>query len=128
MDNKGLSLAEVMVASVLIALTTGLVLNVFTQEMGTVAMSGRRIEAFNLCAQTQEHLKYEVAADTWPGGSLSAGIHAAEPFLSLVGTDLGSRYSGTRTYAVTDQDPNGSGSFDIDEYKQITVTVGWTEP
>ncbi|MFC1630948.1 hypothetical protein ACFL2I_00120 [Candidatus Omnitrophota bacterium] len=122
MNKKGFSLAEAMVACLLIALTTGLVLHVFTADMGTVEMTGRRVEALSLSAQSLEHLRNEVAAATWPGGSLAAGNHAGEGFLDLSETHLGDMYNGARTYTVTDN-PNG-----IDEYKLITVTVGWTEP
>ena len=77
--------------------------------------------------QTLEELKNAVGADTWPNsgllGTVGVGITATLP-----GSELKSKFSGTRNYTVTNIDADGVGGYEDDEYKQVTVTIDWTEP
>ena len=135
MNKYGFTLVEVIISAVILAFTVGGLLFVFSTESGVVARIGRRMQAMDFARQTSEQLKNEVRADKWPGvvgdvlfGSDTGITHTTEAFLPLGGSDLGDKFSGTREYTVTDKDADGDGTYEDDEYKQVTVTVQWTEP
>ncbi len=126
-NKHGFSLTEVIVSALILALTAGGVLYMFSTEKGIAARSGRQIRAMDFTRQTLEELRNAVGADTWPAtGNLSAGAHTTEAFLSLAGTELGDTFGGSREYQVADIDPDSSGG--APDYKSVTVTVNWTEP
>lgn len=126
MNRQGLTLVEVIVSTLLLVLTVGGVLFIFSIEKGAVTRTGRRMQAMDFARQTLEQLKNAVDANTWPNsGNLSGGEHTAETFLSLSGTELGDKFGGTREYTVTDKNPDADAEID---YKEVTVTVDWTEP
>ena len=134
----GLTLIEVIISSLILSITVGSILYLFSTQEVVVARTGRRVEAMNFARQTIEQLKNEVRNDTWLVGTLSAGTHtiASEAFLSLSGTELGDKFPGQgRTYTVTDIDADNTfnsdgigGTNDDIDYKKVTVTVDWTEP
>ena len=136
MKKLGLTLIEVIIASLILSITVGGILYLFSTEKVVISRTGRRVEAMNFARQTIEQLRNEVRDDTWLVGTLSAGTHSTEAFLSLSGTELGDKFPGQgRSYTVTDidadsgfdSDGNGVKTDDID-YKKVTVTVDWTEP
>ena len=127
MNRHGFTLVEVIVSAVILAATVACLLCVFSTESGVVDRTGRRMQAMVFARQTLEELKNAVGADTWPNsgllGTVGVGITATLP-----GSELKSKFSGTRTYTVTNIDADGVGGYEDDEYKQVTVTIDWTEP
>ncbi len=134
MNKRGLTLIEVIISALILSITVGGILFVFTTQVGVVSRTGRRIQTMNFARQTLEQLRNKVGADTWPAsGGLSSGTHNSEAFLSLAGTGfgVGEPFGVTapaipRSYVVTDIDPDSSGG--DPDYKSVTVTVDWAEP
>lgn len=125
MEKRGFTLVEVIVASLILVFTVAGLLFVFSSERAALERAGRRIQAMDFARQTLEQLKNEVRADTWLTGTLSAGTHNTEAFLSLSDYKLGYNFSGNRWYEVTDRNPDADAEID---YKEVTVTVDWDEP
>jgi Tfp pilus assembly protein PilV len=122
-NTHGLTLVEVIVASVILVITVAAVLLVFITEEEAVARAGRRMQAIDFCRQTLEELRNSVGADTWPtNGLLATGGPYAH---SLPLSELRDKFSGTRQYTVTDIDADIDGEID---YKSVTVTVTWQGP
>lgn len=117
MNKHGFTLIEVIISALILSMTVGGILFVFSTEKGVVSHSGRRDEAMNFARQTLEELRNEVREDTWDTGNLR--IHQT-PWNSLSG-DFGTKFSGQRKYEVT------AGPA-LDAYRAVTVTVDWTEP
>ena len=125
MNKHGFTLVEVIISALILALSVGGVLFIFSTEKGVVARTGRRIQAMDFARQTLEELKDEVGADTWPTGGRLGIVGVATPDLLPAG-DFKDVFNGSRSYTVTDMDPNLSGG--DPDYKSATVTVSWTEP
>jgi type II secretory pathway pseudopilin PulG len=122
MNRLGFSLTEVIIAALILVLSVGALLSVFTTEKAGVIYTGRKIEAMDFARQTIEELKNAVDAGTWDGtGDLTPGTHNAEAFLSLAGTEFGDTLGATRSYDVVD----GPAA---DSYRKVTVIVDWNEP
>lgn len=127
MNKRGLTLVEVIISALLLALTVGGVLFIFTTEKGAVTQTGRRVQAMDFVRQTLEQLKNEVGADTWEITDFVNGSYS--PDLPS-GCELKKfPYQGDPTNSMRDYTisavpgiPPNSG------YKQVTVTVQWTEP
>ena len=122
MNKHGFSLMEVIIAALILALTAGGVLYMFSTGKGTTARSGHQIQAMDFTRQTLEELKNAVSADTWPNaGNLAAGVDKPAPITN--GGDFTSKFHGDRKYTVNDVIVMGDTI-----YKNVTVTVDWTEP
>ena len=122
MNKDGLTLVEVIVSALILAVTVGGILSVFSTEKGVVDRTGRRMQAMNFARQKLEELKNAVRADTWPNaGDLAAGVDKPAPIAN--GGDFTSIFEGDRKYTVNDVFVNGDTV-----YKSVTVTVSWTEP
>jgi len=143
MNKRGMTLLEVIIAALILAVTVGGVLFIFSNEKGVVARTGRQIQALDFGQQTLEELKNEVDANVWPAGGLvetdadwsgdTAGDWTA--WGALTG-DLETKFKGEgRRYRVRnidgdptyDSDGVGGTADDID-YKQVEVVVDWDEP
>jgi type II secretory pathway pseudopilin PulG len=135
MNKKGMTLAEVIVSAVILALTVGGMLYIFTTERGAVAISGRNVQALDFAQQTLEELKNAVDANTYDTGALQetdadwdgadAGDWQTAP---IPGGDLGpgGKFAGAgRSYRVRDKDVDLDNETD---YKEVEVVVDWTEP
>jgi len=121
-NKSGLSLIEVIIASLLLALTVGCLLFVFSMEKGVIEGSGRKIQAMNFGCEQLETLKNAVSA-TWE--ETGQPLAASSGWQALRG-ELGTTFAGQGIrYDVTDFDPDGDGATD---YKQVTVTVDWADP
>lgn len=130
MNKQGLTLIEVIVSAVILALTVGGVLYIFSTEKGVVARIGRQVQAVDFARQTLEELKNEVDADTWPntGGLGTVGVAITEPLSPGEPSDFRDKFGGAREYTVTNIDADGNTTYEYDEYKAVTVKVEWTEP
>lgn len=117
MDRHGLTLVEVIIASLILVLTVAGLLLIFSSELGALGHAGRSIQAMHFARQTLEQLKNEVRADTWDTGELR--IHTEAP-QTLPG-NFGANFAAQISYDVT----NGPTP---DSYRIVTVTVEWTEP
>lgn len=123
MNKKGMTLVEVIVSAVILALTVGGLLYIFTTEKGAVAISGRNIQALDFAQQTMEELKNAVRADTWGEASEPLTLQGWTTYQPLSGA-FGTKFSGQRRYKVeqvTGIDPDTG-------YREVTVEVDWTEP
>ncbi len=115
---------EVIISALILAITVGGMLYIFSTEKGVVARTGRQVQAMDFGRQTLEELKNEVGADTWPaGGRLAVGVGITDALDSGAFKD---KFFGGRTYEVEDIDADGTG--DPVDYKMATVTVSWEEP
>ena len=122
MNKHGFTLIEVIISALILALSVGGVLFIFSTEKGVVAHTGRTMQAMDFARQTLEELKNDVGADTWPNaGDLAAGVDKPAPITN--GGDFTSIFEGDRKYTVNDVVVNGDTV-----YKSATVTVNWTEP
>ena len=122
MNRHGFTLVEVIVSAVILAVAVGLLLQVFSTESGVLDRTGRRMQAMDFARQKLEELKNAVDAQTWPNtGDLAAGVGIAA---TLPDSELKDKFSGTRTYTVTNMDIDGGGL----DYKRVSVTVDWSEP
>lgn len=124
MNKHGLSLMEVVISALILAVTVGGVLYIFSTEKGVVARTGRQVQAMDFGRQTLEELKNAVGADTWPDQGFLGTVGAAitDPL------DAGAfkeKFLGTRSYEVEDVDVDFDGTTD---YKKVSVTVTWEEP
>ena len=142
MNKNGMTLLEVIIAAMILSVTVGGILFIFSTEKGVVARTGRQMIAVDLGQQTIEALKNEVGADIWLTGSLTAiGIATTvgqgewTDWEALPG-DLGDKFAGQgKRYRVTnidadlnyDSDNNADLEDDLD-YKQVEVVVDWSEP
>lgn len=126
MNKHGLTLVEVIISALILAITAGGVLTIFTMEKAVVARTGRKMQAMDFSRQTLERLKNEVDANTWPNsGALASAVGVAA---TLPTSELKDKFSGTRSYTVTNINADGDATYEDDEYKQVTVTVDWSEP
>ena len=126
MEKRGFTLVEVIVASLILVFTVAGMLFIFASEKAALERAGRRIQAMDFARQTLEQLKNEVRADTWLTGTISAGTHNTEAFLSLSGYKLGDSFNAAREFTITDIDIDSSGG--DPDYKSITVAVDWVDP
>ena len=146
MNKRGLSLMEVIVSALILAITVGGVLYVFSTEKGVVARTGRQVQAMDFARQTLEELKNAVSADTWPFSGTTGtpnstrddlgGLKADVTFTDTL--DAGAfrdKFFGGRKYTVTnidadtgvDAEGDGFPANDVD-YKMVEVVVEWEEP
>lgn len=129
MNKRGLSLIEVIISSLILSLSVGCVLFVFSTERGVVEGSGRDIQAMNFARERLEELRNEVRA-TWenPGEPLKGTDPAWTAWQTLSGDyGPGGKFQGQgRRYKVRNIDADGAGE-SID-YKEVTVVVDWAEP
>lgn len=127
MNMRGLTLMEVIVAALILAITVGGVLYIFSTEKGTVAWTGRRVQAMDFGRQTLEALKNEVGADTWPdAGDLAEVTDKDVPLAPGEPSAFREKFTGTRSYTVENINADSAG--DPVDYKSVTVTVDWEEP
>ena len=124
MNKQGLSLMEVIVSALILAVTVGGILYIFSTEKGVVARTGRRVQAMDFSRQTLEELKNAVGADTWPDQGFLGTVGAAitDPLDAGAFAD---KFGGSRSYEVVDIDVDFDGTTD---YKQVSVTIIWEEP
>ena len=118
MNSRGLTLTEVIVASVILVLTTGGILLIFSTQDTAVVHTGRKMQASDFASQTLEELKNAVREDSWSAGDLSLGAH---PKPIQTAGDFRDTFNGLRSYQVD------AGPAD-DAYRKVTVTVEWQEP
>lgn len=129
MNKRGLSLIEVIISSLILALSVGCVLLVFSTEKGVVEGTGRDMQAMNFAREKLEELKNEVRA-TWensgePLDETDPGWTAWEALRGDFGPAGKFRGQGRR-YKVRNINADGAGE-PID-YKEVTVVVDWDEP
>jgi len=142
MNKQGLSLMEVIVSALILAITVGGVLYIFSTEKGVVARTGRQVQAMDFGRQTLEELKNAVNVDDWPletsGGTRPDQGRLAVGVGITAALDAGAfkdKFFGVRNYEVTnidadegvDAEGDGDPANDVD-YKMATVTVEWEEP
>lgn len=124
MNKSGLTLVEVIISALILALTVGSLLYVFATEKGIVARSGRGIQAMDFAIQTLEELKNEVRADTWEESNQPLTVTSAWGSWENLSGDFYTKFSGRRHYRVDSVDgidPNTG-------YRSVTVEVDWQEP
>jgi len=137
MKKHGLTLLEVIVASLVLAITVGGVLYIFSTEKGIVARTGRQVVAMDFTCQQLEDLKNAVTAggaDAWPGGTLDETDSAwGDPGTWNAWEDLSGEFAWAgkfggqgRRYRVQNIDADGAG--EPVDYKQVQVVVDWDEP
>ncbi|MBN3037804.1 MAG: type II secretion system protein [Candidatus Omnitrophica bacterium] len=127
---QGLTLIEVIISSLILALSVGCVLFVFSSEKGAVEGTSRKMQAANFARQKLEVLRNQVRPQ-WdnPGELLEQTDPGWTGWENLSGGELGSggKFQGLgRRYKVRNIDADGAGE-PID-YKEVTVVVDWDEP
>ncbi len=117
MDKRGLTLVEVIVAALILAVTTAGMLATFLMAKNAVARAGRQIQALESARQRLEVLKNEVRP-SWDDSGEPLEVHESS-WEALAGELY--QFSGQRKYKV-------EAGPAADTYKKVTVTVDWTEP
>jgi prepilin-type N-terminal cleavage/methylation domain-containing protein len=122
--NRGLTLVEVIISALILAIVAGGMLHIFSIGKGMISVTGRRVQATDFASQTLEELKNEVNAEDWANdtGRLGSGIDIPDP----LGSGELASFGGDRNYTVQNIDADGAG--ESVDYKSVTVTVDWTEP
>jgi len=123
MNKYAFTLIEVIVSALILTLTVGGVLFIFTTEKGAVGHTGRRMQAMDFARQTLEQLKNKVGADTWDEAGQPLTVQDWTSYETLSG-DFGTVFSGQRRYRV---DPL-TGVDSSTGYREVTVEVNWIEP
>ena len=119
MEERGFTLVEVIVASLILVFTVAGVLFVFSSERAALERAGRRIQAMDFARQTLEQLNNEVRP-TWDQAGEPLRVQAWTGWTALPGK-FGTNFSARRRYKV-DAGPSP------DSYRIVTVTVDWSEP
>lgn len=123
MRNQGLTLAEVIVSALILLLTTGGVMLIFSTERAAVTGTGRKMQAMDFSRQVLEKLKNDVRADTWNKNNEPLTVRNWTSYETLPGT-FGTNFSGRRRYRVD----SVSGVDSSTGYRSVTVEVDWQEP
>lgn len=129
MNKHGLTLIEVIIAALVLAIAVGGVLYIFSTEKGTIAWTGRRVQAMDFGRQTLERLKNEVGADTWTTTAFVDGTYtdqdldAASEFKTKFPWG-GNPANTMREYTIS----TVPGIPPANGYKQVSVTIRWEEP
>ncbi|MBI2870119.1 MAG: prepilin-type N-terminal cleavage/methylation domain-containing protein [Candidatus Omnitrophica bacterium] len=113
---KGLTLVEVIVASLIVATVAAGILSVFVTGGRMTQVVDQRTLAVNYAQETLEGLKNSVSSDTTESQALDVSFSYVNP--GLTGLPAGT----TRRYDV--QDVNVGGVI----LKKVTVTVDWPDP
>ena len=137
--NAGVTLLEVVVSLIILALIVISVSFAITAAIKNATKNRNRIVALGYAVSTIEWLKDYVTADTTatkyqhPNYSGTYALNQnTNGFNTPFSMDYESSYTaplsnlgGTRNYTVTDIDLNADNVTDL---KKVTVTVNWTEP
>lgn len=137
--NAGVTLLEVIVALILLALIVISISFTITTAIKNAARNKHRVVALGYAVSTIEWLKDYVTADTaatkyqhpnYSGTYVLA--QSSTGYNTPFSNDYESSYqtplanlNATRNYTVTDIDLNADN---IPDLKKVTVTVNWTEP
>ncbi len=127
MNKHGFTLVEVVISALILTFAVGGLLFVFSTEKGVVSRTGRKTQAMDFARQTLEGLKNDVNALTWPNAG-NLGTVGTDITVGLPSSELRDKFGGTRHYRVTNINADGDAAYEDDEYKQVTVTIDWTEP
>lgn len=122
LQKKGVTLIEVMISALILAVTIAGLFASFSTSQSLVAQSGRVTEAKGFAQQTLERLRKEVRQDTWDSAGNELRVHETG-WETLPGT-FGATYSGRRKYLVENGPFPGDGSGG----RKVTVTIDWQEP
>ena len=112
----GVSLIEVLVATLLTATVAAGILALFVSGRELAGVLDNRTQAINYVQETLESLKNAVSTDITRSSSLNAGIFDVSSGMLLPG--------GSRVYTVTDIDLDGDL---VTDAKKVTVAITWTE-
>jgi type II secretory pathway pseudopilin PulG len=128
MKKQGVTLVEVMVAALILALAVGGVLFVFGTEKVVTARTGRRVMAMDYAIQRLDILKNAVTATDWVNDS--GALAETNPNWTpsppeQIPSEFGdpARFNCRRSYRVTNVGPANNPN-----YKQVEVKLEWDEP
>ncbi len=110
-NKKGVTFIEIMISVLILSLSLGGMLTTFVMGRISVAKAKHRIEAFNLIQQKVEELR-DTGYSSIPIGESSENVTIDNAGTVATVDDL----IGQRKVIVTGSD-----------YKEITVTITWTE-
>lgn len=116
MLHKSLTLVEILVASVILALAFGGVFAAFTAARSYATYSNERVVASNLARQVLEDLYDAVSADTWDSGDLQSGVNRTLPAYSIDNQNYGDNPA--NAYRVNDVAGH--------QYRSVEVDVSYT--
>ena len=125
---QGMTLAEVLVASVTVAVLAGGTMTSFLAAVRISEKGAGLVEAANYGQQTLERLRNKIACgEGTPGEWFSpACAPAVLPNNQADPLPPGALYGGSRTYTVTSQDCDGVGG--AGDCFKVVVKVAWTLP
>jgi Tfp pilus assembly protein PilV len=134
--NSGVTLLEVIISLVILALVVISVSFAITVAIKNATRNRNRIVALGYAVSTIEWLKNYVTADTTATKYNYSGAYALAQNTTGVSMPFSADYesnyqtplanlNATRNYTVTDIDLNADN---VPDLKKVTVTVNWTEP
>ena len=114
-NQRGFSLVEVVVASLIFGIATAGLFSVFRSQGGTSERTEKRLEAVYVARTILEELRTRVDPENWSnaGGVLTLGTHVQNI------TPPNSTITYTATYNVTEPRPG---------IRRVDLTVTWNEP
>jgi prepilin-type N-terminal cleavage/methylation domain-containing protein len=137
-SNKGFSLVEIIVASILLAIICAGIFSVSASSKKIVSVTSQRHEATEVAQAVLENLRsylnlsiWENSSSLiWPTGSWNGWYTFSDVSNSLTtrisnvfsGSEFATKYQGRWRFKI--DDPDGAGPF---EYRKATVEVNWTE-
>ena len=110
-SQRGFSLAEILIAGVLLAGVTAGLLRAFTSTQSIISAQHTRSDQSDLVSEKLEMLYEGVRQDWWADSTkpLSSGVH--DPG-TILGNDL--------KYTVSPVDPNAAGG---EDYRKVKITA-----
>lgn len=113
MNKKALSLLEIIISTVILALVVTGLINVFVAGKGFIRHSRYRMSAVEMGKKFIDPLQAHVRQDTWSAGNNPLANN------SLANSTIGDY---TASYDITDLNPPDN------TLKKVKVTVSWNEP
>ncbi len=120
-NNKGLTLLEILVAVLILALVIGGLGNIFTSSKLQVIHTRSLMLAAELARYFLDPLQADVRNDTWGSSWLStSGVYTGETFVTTQNTPGAFNYSYNSSYNITNNAP-------ISNLTKVVLDITWNE-
>ncbi len=116
MDNKGLTIVEIIVAVLIVSIIGAGMFSAFVGAQYMFNRAKHRLEAFNFAREAQDKLRADYAYTSNP--AMVVGVNKPEPSIGSILRGEMATLSADLTYDVSEPVANG--------YKKVTVKVSWT--
>ncbi len=123
MNRKGLTLIEIMISVLIILIAAAGILGAFVGGHQLMYYSKHRLQAMNFAREALDKLKCDYE---YTSSAMAAGNHdeVSDPAICASGNIIRGEMQGLNSAVLT---YNVSAEPEIDSYKEVTVSVQWTE-